>query len=394
MDEDAVALARAEIVANAAIESSAFATAALRQTPIIPSLADFTWPAGLNPLPNTFGAYKPGVPIMGTLTADVDVLIILDTDVETRAFLEVFTRDNAWTPQRMATWYPYGDPAVGYFSSLAIGATSVTLYKSTLHPKNNGTSLPFLPAISRVIGELAPKLVLETGTAGAIGRGLNCGDVTVCNSARFLLRDTYAGFPGIEQLNNDGDAMTNDVPMDPHFLKYAVSELMPLTLPGLNECYGVFEGRAEFAFLKKNSAPPLLYAQNVLAAPGGQPMAVVSSDYMTVDDANNYEGLQGLGIVTETEDAFASYAVQQLPAAGRPRWLSVRNISDPQITGDSFAPGTPKGTISKQLGSLSGSIFGVYQYCTTLSSAFACWALVAAFNAEKTKTTAHRAGQR
>ena len=108
-------------------------------------------------------------------------------------------------------------------------------------------------------------------------------------------------------------------------------------------------------------------------------MDVLSADYITVDDNNNSEKLQSLGVMNDTDDGFAVYAINKVNP-GQPRWLSVRNASEPQITVPSFPPGTTQQKIKTALEDLAGPIYGVYQYCTTLNSAFACWALIAGMN--------------
>jgi len=42
-----------------------------------------------------------------------------------------------------------------------------------------------------------------------------------------------------------------------------------------------------------------------------------------------------------------------------------------------FPPGTSSATIIDSLKATAGTIYGIYQYCTTLNSAFACWAIIA-----------------
>jgi hypothetical protein len=61
----------------------------------------------------------------------------------------------------------------------------------------------------------------------------------------------------------------------------------------------------------------------------------------------------------------------------QPHWISVRNASEPQIVATPFPSGTPPDTIVNKLKATAGSIYGIYQYCTTLNSAFACWGVVA-----------------
>jgi hypothetical protein len=73
--------------------------------------------------------------------------------------------------------------------------------------------------------------------------------------------------------------------------------------------------------------------------------------------------------MNDTDDAFAVFAIAQM-AGAKPAWVSVRNASEPQIVATA---GSSKDTIK----SLAGNIYGIYQYCTTLNSAFACWGIVA-----------------
>jgi hypothetical protein len=90
--------------------------------------------------------------------------------------------------------------------------------------------------------------------------------------------------------------------------------------------------------------------------------------------------LQPLGLMNDTDDAFAFFAIDELPAAQRPKWLSIRNASEPQIVVPPFPAGTTPTQVIDKLKSVAGAIYGVYQYCTTLNSAFACWGVVAGLN--------------
>jgi hypothetical protein len=93
-----------------------------------------------------------------------------------------------------------------------------------------------------------------------------------------------------------------------------------------------------------------------------------------VDDSTNNEKLQNEGIMNDTDDAFAFFALGELGAGKQPKWLSVRNASEPQIVDPGLGQQSDP---AKALSSLAGAIYGVYQYCTTLNSAFACWGVIA-----------------
>jgi hypothetical protein len=380
--------------------NDAFAVAALQQSPIVVDVAkQITWPDQLGPVVQKLGDYRPGTTITGAVSAQVDVLILLYTELETSALLDVFTGDNAWSPARKKSWYPYGhnfvafkstiqgidgddalkDGIFGYLYALQVGKTNVVLYKSELHPKGNGDGLPFVPLIEQLVRELAPKLVISTGTAGGIGSVVQCGDVAICSAARFHVQSQYPKFPAIDTMSQKQQELTSAALGNGTYLGYAQQNFTKLSLPGLAQCYSRLEGQSGYSFVKKNMDAPKIYTA---AAPvsGPEPMVVVSADYLTVDDDHDSEGLQALGIMNETDDAFAFYAISLLDAATRPNWLSVRNASEPQIVAQPFPPNTPPTEIVDELKGIAGTIYGIYQYCTTLNSAFACWAIAADLN--------------
>jgi hypothetical protein len=373
-----------------------FARSASQQEPVVIDLGSIPWPANLAPAPAPLGNYSPGEKITGALDVKADALIILYTEPETSALLDVFTQNKDWSPARRKQWCGYahnfatfkptisgveGDTALeqgmfGYLSAVKIGTKTVVLYKSELHPKQNGNHLPFVPVLQQLIGELAPTLVISTGTAGAIGSNVNCGDVTITSAARFHCRVQYPNDPEINTMSMNKTDLTNNVTPNTQYLNYAATNLTKLSLNGLSECYSKLQKLSGYSFVKRNTAPPAIYATSKNPVPGPQPMVVVSADYLTVDDDHNSEGLQSLGIMNETDDAFAFYAISKLTGK-KPAWLSIRNASEPQIVAPPFPPGTSSTAIVDKLKGIAGSIYGIYQYCTTLNSAFACWGVVA-----------------
>jgi nucleoside phosphorylase len=369
--------------------TDAFALAASQQSPVIVSLGAIDWPSTLKPTPQPLGKYSAGEKITTALDVQADVLIILYTEDETSALLDVFTGNNAWTPARKKQWNGYGhnfnqfkpiiegidgdtaleDGLFGYLSAVKIGATNVVLFKSELHPKQNGVKLPFVPVIQQLVTELKPSLVLSTGTAGAIGSHVQCGDVVITTAARFHVQDTYPTFPQINALSTGDGQLTNTVALKTTYLNYAAANLTQLSIPGLTSCYERLQSHSGFSFVQKPVAPPAIYVTGSHPVPGPQPMDIVSADFLTVDDSTDLEGLQALGAMNDTDDAFAFFAIAQMSGA-KPAWVSVRNASEPQIV-------APAGSSQDTIKSLAGNIYGIYQYCTTLNSAFACWAIVA-----------------
>lgn len=376
--------------------TDAFAAAAVQQEPVVVKLGAIPWPAGLAPETAALGSYQPGQKITSALEAQADVLIVLYTEYETSALLDVFTGNNEWSATRRKTWYGYGhnfdkfqssiehigdDEALrqglfGYLYAMNIGGKSVVLFKSELHPKQDGDQLPFVPVMQQLISELAPALVISTGTAGAIGSHINCGDVAVTDRARFHTEGQYPNEPDIATMTANRTELTSNPSIDPTYLHYAAANLTKLSLNGLSECYTKLQRLHGYSFVQRNENAPAIYVTGSNPAPGPQPMDIVSADFLTVDDKFDSEGLQPLGIMNDTDDAFLFYAINKLSGT-KPKWISVRNASEPQIVVPQFPAGTSQTAIIDKLKSVAGSIYGIYQYSTTLDSAFACWGVVA-----------------
>jgi hypothetical protein len=374
-----------------------FALAALSQSPIIYPLPAVSWPAGLQPTSIQLGSYAAGTKITSAVSAPCDVLMVLYTEQETMAMLDVMTGDSSWNSSVEGEWCSYGhnfakfkssiqnlnandalkSGAFGELSAMKIGSKRVVLYKSELHPKQDGTALPFVGVMQQLITELAPKYVITTGTAGAIGGKVQCGDVTICTEAVLHCQKTYPKFPDIATLSAAGTDLLGNATFDPQYVQYAATHLTKLSLPALNQCYSRLQSNPGYSFIPQNTLPPSIFVTGVNPVPGPEPMAVVSADYMTTDDNNNSEKLQGLGIMNDTDDAFLFYAISKMPPAKRPNIISVRNASEPQMVHSMFPATTTPTEIINILKNMAGTVYGIYQYCTTLNSAFACWGVIA-----------------
>jgi len=298
----------------------AFAVAANNETRLVFNLGAVPWPDGLKPTQIPLGHHPAGQKITGPVQFKADVLILLYTEEETSAFLEVFTGNKDWSTSRRGTWCFYAhnfaqlesiiggiqsDYALehgffGYLTAMQIGDQKIAVFKSELYAKVNGNKLPIIPVIQQLVTELEPTLVLSTGTAGGMGGVLLCGDVVVTNSARFRVSTTYPTYPDINTLSRNNTPLENSVEINDKYLKYAAENLTKLTLPGLQKCYDKFSGRAGYSFLKKNTAPPAIYVTDTNPVPGPEPMTVVSAEFLSVDDTSNAEGLEALGIVNTT----------------------------------------------------------------------------------------------
>jgi hypothetical protein len=96
--------------------------------------------------------------------------------------------------------------------------------------------------------------------------------------------------------------------------------------------------------------------------------SVVTTDFFGFDTSDNHFKLQGLGDVSEMGDAILGLVASNL-AHKAPRWLAIRNVSDPQIKAE--------GTIRQQA-ALAAQIYKGFGRWSSVCSAITCWASIAA----------------
>jgi hypothetical protein len=104
-------------------------------------------------------------------------------------------------------------------------------------------------------------------------------------------------------------------------------------------------------------------------APKTLSSAVVTTDFFGFDTSDNHYKLQGLGDVSEMGDAILGLVASELGASA-PRWLAIRNVSDPQIKAD--------GLTLKQQAAIAAQIYKGFGRWSTVCSAITCWASIAA----------------
>jgi hypothetical protein len=86
------------------------------------------------------------------------------------------------------------------------------------------------------------------------------------------------------------------------------------------------------------------------------------------DTSDNHYKLQGLGDLSEMGDAVLGLVVSQM-RQNKPRWLAVRNVSDPQIKAE--------GTLREQA-KVAANIYKGFGRWSSVCSAITCWAAIAA----------------
>jgi uncharacterized protein YjbI with pentapeptide repeats len=319
------------------------------------ALLPIPWPAGAAPVAVPMQA----APSRDSVLPAADYLVISWTVDETSAMAAVFTP--GYSPQK---WYAYahdldtkyknrisaGAPAsqthaLGHYFQALVGGKKVLLFKPDLHFAAGGPTLPLQDLLEQVIRESGAKMVVTTGTAGSIGRGLQVGDVVVASRAIFRLNRKYKDAV-------DGKTVSSDVDMPA-----AQLELANRTL---------FQANASKLSVARKGGPqaPKIYWDST-----PQPNVVVTTDFFATDDSQNSLKLQCVGSVNEAHDAVLGLASEKMGKSA-PKWLSIRNISVPQVSGDSRLESARR----------SGAFYTQYRFWTTIQSAIATWAVITGTN--------------
>jgi purine-nucleoside phosphorylase len=311
---------------------------------------DIPWPKGLAPKTGP----SPTGPAGGALPK-ADVLVVTWTVDEGHALSRVltpgkdsrndyrsYTHNFASISKKMRKGCPALEAKrLGAYWTTAIGGKRVVVFKSDSHMSQDGPELPNEDVWRQIITEVQPKLILTTGTAGGIGKQFEVGDVIVSRIVRF---DCIAKFK--KEPFHDAH-YTNAAPKSKYF----------------SPAKKLF--KANSAQLPKDNtrAPKILtVAQSALSS------SVVTTDFFGFDTSDNHYHLKGLGDVSEMGDAVLGLVAGEM-GANAPRWLAVRNVSDPQIKAE--------GTL-KQQAALAAQIYKGFGRWSSVCSAIVCWALIAA----------------
>jgi hypothetical protein len=318
---------------------------------------DIPWPKGLAPVTGKKPAEGSG-PL-----PRADVLVVTWTTDEGHALSRVLTPGKDSHNDYVSYMHNFaaiartmrrGCPALelkrlGAYWRTSIGGKKVVVFKSDSHLSQDTKKIPsknqHLPNYNvwkQIIDEVRPKLVLTTGTGGGIGKQFEVGDVIVSPLVRFDCQKWLKN-----QSYHDAHYDSNSVSQTKYFatakkLFKANSDQLP----------------------KDNKRPPKI----VRVSPGGLKSAVVTTDFFGFDTSNNYYHLWGYGDLSEMGDAILGMVAQDMGKSA-PRWVCVRNVSDPEIKAE--------GTL-KQQAQLAAHIYKGFGRWSSVCSAIVCWALIAA----------------
>jgi purine-nucleoside phosphorylase len=232
---------------------------------------------------------------------------------------------------------------LGTYWTTTIGNKSVVIFKSDSHMSQDGPQLPNIDVWHQIIDEVQPKLVITTGTAGGIGKQLEVGDVIVSPIVRFDCTSKFKKEPFAKNHFSSVAAKTNHFATARNLFKPNAPRLPP-----------------------ENKRLPEI----VVATPNELKSSVVTTDFFGFDTSDNHFQLQGLGDVSEMGDAVLGLVAKELGTKA-PRWLAIRNVSDPQIKAE--------GTIKEQA-QMAAQIYKGFGRWSSVCSAITCWASVAAEN--------------
>jgi hypothetical protein len=332
------------------------------------------------------------VPPPGDPLPHADVVVITWTADEARALAHCFTPGTSFDK-----WYPYdrrytdhyeqqirpGAPArlakrLARYMPATVGHRSVLCVKSELHLNQDGienkdahgnglgtATLPVKDFFGQLIDETGASYVLTIGTAGSVVDDFGLGDVVITRAARFRCQEEFANEP----FNHTTYESDWDVPTGRFTDAEALmTEVAPqLAQPPVGPPSPAYPDDGTLA------QPAEVTAR--IHADGTAPLApfwpILTTDYFEYGTTTNHLDAEGSGV--EMGDAALGLAVSELPAAGRPKWLVVRNMSDPVINGNLPA----KQYHLNEQTTWAVGFYTAYGYYTSVNGAIATWAVIA-----------------
>jgi hypothetical protein len=256
----------------------------------------------------------------------------------THNFATISKKMRAGCPARLAK-------RLGAYWTTKINDTKVLVFKFDSHlsqdtktPPKTGQTLPNYDVWKQIIEEVRPRLVITTGTAGGIGKDCEVGDVVVSPIVRFDCLKWLKGATFHDAVFKNGAPNMKFMATAKKLFKANVDRLPP-----------------------ENTRPPKIIRAT------GPVSSVLTTDFFGFDTSDNRYGLKDLGSVSEMGDAVLGQLAGDI--TNPPRWLAVRNVSDPQIKA--------VGTLRDQA-ALAAQIYKGFGRWSSVCSAIVCWALIAA----------------
>lgn len=337
---------------------------------------DLPWPAGLEPQP----AELADEPDEHDPMPRADVIVVTWTVAEMLALADVLTPgvnprtrwyrykrgfEDEFLPQirngapsrmagRLASYYP-----------VRIGSRKVLCVKSELHLNQDGkktgagtATLPVAKLIRQLIDEVQPKLVITVGTAGGTLDDAHLGDVMITRAAQFRLSQEFRSEPFARtKYTSPGTIRKKHLDTAAELMQVHARELAE---PALGPPTPFYDWPGPLVPGIVNTPRLLVEGRDF---PKGLPM--LTTDFFEFGTSTN--GLGALGCGVEMGDAAFGLVAEELGDAA-PKWLVIRNASDPQING--HLP-------TEMQAHWAVWYYETYGYWTSVNSAIATWAMIA-----------------
>jgi nucleoside phosphorylase len=233
---------------------------------------------------------------------------------------------------------------IGKYMPILIDGRKVLLFKSNFHLARDDKSMPVKDMFKQVIQQTGAKLVLTSGTAGAIGPKLKLGDVVATNRAYFHCGRAFKSAPF-----NLKEYKSSYVPKSTGRIAAVNSTMVQPNAASLN---------AE----RHGGGTPTIYTPDTANKIGQLPV-IVTTDEFEFDDKTHKFGIGKLGAMVEMDDAVLGLACTEL--GGATDWVAIRNASDEQMA-----------SASKPDSDAAANIYKQYGYWTSIPSTLASWAIV------------------
>ncbi len=339
------------------------------------------WPPGLSPTPHEL-AIEPDVtdPL-----PRADVLVITWTAAEMLALADTLTP--GVNPR--TRWYRYsrhfddylpeirsGAPArnvgrLGSYYPTTIGSKSVLCVKSELHLNQDGVktgagtaTLPVARFIEQMYDEVRPKLVITVGTAGGTLPHTELGDVIITRSAKFRCSQEFRNEPySNTEYHSTATIKRKHLGTARDLMRAFADHLIepdfgpPTAMydwPGPN-----LAGHANTPSIQIDGVD---FARN---------LPMLTTDFFEFGTSTN--GMDQIGCGVEMGDAVFGL-VGERRGASSPKWLVIRNASDPPINGN--LPIGPPSALNMQA-HWAVWYYEAFGYWTSVNSAIATWSQIA-----------------
>ena len=343
---------------------------------------DIDWPVGLAPTPTEL-AVEPDV---GDPLPRADVLVVTWTAAEMLALADTLTP--GVNPR--TRWYRYarkfeqflpeiraGAPAravgrLGSYYPTRIGNKSVLCVKSELHLNQDGVktgagtaTLPIARFIEQMYDEVKPKLVITVGTAGGTLPNAELGDVMVTRTVKFRCAQEFRREPFADRLyTSRATIRRKHLATAQHLMAAHADNLIEPDFGPPTEFYD-FPGPNVAGHV---NTPSILVEGTDF--PAHLPM--LTTDFFEFGTSTN--GLDQHGCGVEMGDAVFGLVDERRGGTG-PKWLVIRNASDPRINGN--LPVGPPAALDMQA-HWAVWYYEAFGYWTSVNSAIVTWSQIAA----------------